>query len=251
MLLAFDIGNTNVGCALFEGERIIARRRFKTDSDQVSFSEVIKELVGGTELPRPDAVMASSVVSGMIGKIGKALEELWELALVEVDSSMDLGVEVNVPCPEAVGIDRLVAAGEAYRVSCRSVLVVSVGTAITVDLVSEAGCFIGGTICLGLQSALWALAERTSFLPEVCLTEPPEVLGQDTPGCIRSGVVYGGAGAVDRLINELSLLSEETPQVFLTGGDASFLSPYLGSTHSVIPDLVLQGLASTYLRSKK
>ena len=252
MLLAFDIGNTSIGCALFEGERIVVRRRFETDPERASYAGEVERALEESEIPGrgPDAAVASSVVSGMAEKLGKAVGDLWGLALVEADPSMDLGIEVEVPRPEAVGIDRLLAAGEAYRLAGGPAVVVGAGTAMTVDLVSGDGRFLGGTISPGLRTALWSLSERTSLLPEVELTAPDGVLGRDTPGCIRSGVIYGTAGAVDRLIFEFLAVSGEGPRVFLTGGDAAFLSPYLRSNHSVAPDLVLHGLASTYRRNE-
>jgi type III pantothenate kinase len=121
-------------------------------------------------------------------------------------------------------------------------VVADLGTAITVDLVSSEGIFLGGTITAGLRQTSKALAIGTSLLPEADIRRPESVLGKSTLECIRAGVVYGAAGAVDRLASELVKEAGGTAEVLLTGGDAQLLSPFLSVRHSVENALVLRGL---------
>ena len=252
VLLAVDIGNTRIGCALFEGERMLSRWRLDTDRDRSvdSYAEDLQRgfAAAGTAADRPEAVIASSVVRGMGDVLGRAVRGLWEVSLVEADVSMDLGVEVAVPRPEGVGVDRLLAAGEAFRLFGGPLVLAGLGTAVTVDLVSEAGRYLGGSIVAGVRTGLWALHARTSLLPEAEPATPGSALGQDTRSCLQAGAVYGTAGAVDRLAEELAKEVEGDPRLVLTGGDASLISPFLRTEHHVAPDLVLRGLAGTWRR---
>ena len=200
----------------------------------------------GIEFRSLDGAIASSVVRGMTRVMSRAVRALSGRRLIEVDPRTDPGIDVVVDRPEAVGTDRLLAAGAAFRQVGGSVIVVDAGTALTVDLVSEAGCFVGGTIAPGLRAMANALASGTSLLPEVKLEAPPSALGRDTRECIRAGVVFGAAGAVDRVVEELIAAADPAPRVLLTGGDATFLSPYLKSSHDSAPDLVLHGLAYAF-----
>ncbi len=252
MLLAVDIGNTRVGCALYEREEALAVWGMDTVPDRSASAygeDLLRALEGAGVSPRAiDAALASSVVRGMVDRMGDVVYEVCGVDLIAADTSMDLGVEVVVPQPDLVGIDRLLAAGEAHRIHPGPVVLASLGTAVTVDLVSGDGRFLGGTIAPGLGTALRSLHGQTSLLPSVDLTEPEAVLGRETRECIRAGVVYGAAGAIDRIAEELSSLAEGDPALVLTGGDAAFLAPHLHSPHQIEPDLVLRGLASTYRR---
>ena len=200
----------------------------------------------GIEIRALDGAIASSVVRGMTRVMSRAVLSSTGRDLIVADPRTDPGIDVVVDRPEAVGIDRLLAAGAAFRQVGGSVIVVDAGTALTVDLVSEAGCFVGGTIAPGLRAMANALASGTSLLPEVKLEAPPSALGRDTRECIRAGVVFGAAGAVDRVVEEMIAAADPAPRVLLTGGDATFLSPYLKSSHDSAPDLVLHGLAYAF-----
>jgi type III pantothenate kinase len=252
VLLALDIGNTRIGCALFEGERMLSRWELDTETDRSSdsYAEALQRglAAAGASGDRPEAVIVSSVVRGMADTLGRAVRGLWEVSAVEAGVSMDLGVEVAVSHPGGVGTDRLLAAGEAYRVFGGPLVVAGLGTAVTADIVSETGRFLGGAIVAGLRTGLWALHARTSLLPEAELTAPGSALGRDTRSCLQAGAVYGAAGAVDRIAEELAQEVEGDPKLVLTGGDASLVSPFLRTEHHVERDLVLRGLASTWKR---
>jgi type III pantothenate kinase len=252
MFLALDIGNSSIGCAIFDGSDM--RTRWSMDTDvglgSVEYSTRLSAVIeqGGIEIRAMDGAIASSVVRGMTEVMGRAVRTLSGCRLIEADARSDPGIDVAVERPEAVGVDRLLAAGAAFRLARGPVIVVDAGTALTVDLVSAAGCFMGGTIAPGLKVMANSLASGTSLLPEVSLQAPASAVGRDTHECIRAGVVFGAAGAVDRVVEELIDIAEGAPRVFLTGGDAPFLSPYLKLSHVSEPDLVLRGLAYAFRR---
>lgn len=247
MILAFDIGNTSIGCAVFEGETAVASWRIPTDPQIAweAYATLVEESASsnGIDGAALTGGMTSSVVRGMGPKLIQAVHSLWGLTCTEVIPSMDLGIEVAVSRPELIGVDRLLSAGAAFRLSKGAAITVGLGTAITADLVSRSGHFLGGTISAGVRTSLWSLANRTSLLPQVEPEAPKSILGTGTVDAIQAGVLYGAAGAVDRLVQELSQASKEDPEVFVTGGDADLVSPYLQSRHQVESDLVLRGLA--------
>lgn len=255
MFLAFDIGNSSIGCAVFDGDDMRTRWRMDTDAGRGSavYSTRIGDVLAGAGIGVRvlDGAIASSVVRGMADVMARAVRSLAGCDLIEADPRTDPGIDVAVAEPEGVGVDRLLAAGAAFRLVGGSVIVVDAGTALTVDLVSAAGCFLGGTISPGLKAMAQALASDTSLLPEVRLEAPASAVGRDTPECIRAGVVFGAAGAVDRVVEELIDNAEGAPRVLLTGGDARFLSPYLRTQHDFEPDLVLRGLAFAFRKRRQ
>ena len=128
-------------------------------------------------------------------------------------------------------------------------VVVGVGTAITVDVISGDGVYVGGSISPGLRTAAWSLAARTSLLPEVVVQADAETVPKSTEENINTGVVVGTGGAIDRLVMTLSERSGlEDYDVILSGGDSRLIGPVLRTDHQVMEDLVLQGLAHTYAR---
>ncbi len=254
MILAFDIGNSSIGCAVFDGDDMRTRWRMDTDAGLAStaYSTCLGNAleragIAATEL---EGAIASSVVRGLTKVMDRAVRSVAGCDLMEANPVTDPGIDVAVENPEAVGVDRLLAAGAAFRQVGGSVIVVDVGTALTVDLVSAGGCFMGGTISPGLKAMAKALATGTSLLPQVDLAAPATAVGRDTQECIRAGVVFGAAGAVDRVVEELRDATDGAPRVVLTGGDAPVLSPYLKSPHDFQPDLVLHGLVYAFRNRK-
>jgi len=152
------------------------------------------------------------------------------------------GIAAKVDKPEAVGADRLMAALGAYRLVGGACFVVDFGSAVTVDVVSEAGDFLGGAIAAGLALSAKALAERTAFLPLVEPARPAAALGKDTRQAMTSGFYYGHAGMVDRLVEVLAAEVGWPKRVFATGGDAPLIAPACSTVDEVRPHLTLQGL---------
>jgi type III pantothenate kinase len=172
-------------------------------------------------------------------------------------SSKDIPLSLDVELPGAVGMDRLVAALAANRIrtpSCAAI-VIDAGTAITVDVVDQAGCFRGGAILCSMRVAARALAAFTDLLPEIDTefsgTRPP-VIGRSTRDAMRSGLFYGCAGAVRELVHEMSRRIGSQPELIVTGGGARPLVDCLQLDYRFIPDLVLDGVvaAADHLRTQ-
>ncbi|MCY3871698.1 MAG: type III pantothenate kinase [Gemmatimonadetes bacterium] len=239
-LLVFDVGNSRLKAALYDDDRLIARVSLSGVQDATQVVNVLKSRFA----PRgaPDRCLVASVVRGADEVIHKAVQTVWGLIPQVVDTDMDLGVDVAVSRPDHVGIDRLLQAGEAFRICAGSVVVAAFGSALTVDLVTADGVFRGGTIAPGLGMGLRALHDETSLLPHVALQAPDSAVGTDTVSCIRAGVIYGAAGAVERLFSEL--VPDGRATLVLTGGDAELIAPFIKFPHRVEPDLVMRALIS-------
>ena len=239
-LLVFDVGNSRLKAALYDGDRLIARVSLSGVQAATQVVNVLKSRFAS--MGTPDQCLVASVVRGADGVIREAVQQVWELMPQVVDTEMDLGIDVAVPRPDYVGIDRLLQASEAFRVCAGSVVVAAFGSALTVDLVTADGVFRGGTIAPGLGMGLRALHDETSLLPQVALQPPDSAVGTGTASCIRAGIVYGAAGAVERLFGELAPDGRAT--LVLTGGDAELIAPFINYPHRVEPDLVMRALVS-------
>ena len=163
----------------------------------------------------------------------------------------DLPIDIRVDAPERVGTDRLLAAVAVNRLRAarQPAIVVDAGSAITVDLVSANGDFEGGAILPGLEMVARAMANQTDLLPFVSYSisdGPPPVIGKSTSAAIGSGLFWGGIGAVREVVTRMSSDVKGDLQLFLAGGDAEKLSPFLPSSAQIVPELVLAGIAVTY-----
>ncbi len=176
-------------------------------------------------------------------------------------SAGDLPLDVRLERPDMVGIDRLVDAVAVNRLRRpgRPAVIVDVGTAITVDLVSADGAFLGGAILPGLEMSARALNEKTDLLPLLDITEfsdPPPALGTSTEAAMRSGLFWGTVGAIRQLVEQLIrqkgtdnlLRSEPVPKIFLTGGAAATVAELLAPDAQYVPHLTLAGIALAAVR---
>jgi len=163
-------------------------------------------------------------------------------------TAADLDIRVAVERPDMVGVDRLIDAVAAnyLRGSGKPAVVVDVGTAITVDLVSDEGVFLGGAILPGIGMSARALHEFTDLLPlidMVELTDPPELVGKSTVSAMRSGLFWAAVGSIRQLTSRMAEEMKAEPQIFLTGGAGKNITRLLGGAAEHVPNLTLVGIA--------
>jgi len=241
MLLALDVGNSSVAAGRFAGERLVATTRVACSelaSLDLSLALGLSEVRPGPE----DRVAVASV-----NPSAQRMVLAWARTQF---STQPLVAEDNLPVqiPDAVvernrvGVDRLLTCLAAYHRSRSACLVVDLGSATTIDAVSDDGVFLGGIIAPGLRMSARALAQGTAFLPEVDLVLPGKVLGRDTVSAIRSGILWGGVEMVGGLLRRLKTEVSDSARVFLTGGDAEMMAPHLPGIDEVAPHLTLEGL---------
>ena len=253
MLLAVDIGNTNITIGLFRNGSLASTRRAGTDA-RTTPDELEHLLAGLLELDDASfADVSAIVVASVVPSVTAALETVAtrrERSLV-VASAGTVPIAVRTERPADVGADRLVNALAASRIHGVPAIVVDLGTATTFDCVDTDGAFVGGAIAPGLELGLDALASRTAKLPRVELREPDRAIGRDTAGAIQSGAIlgYGAlvAGLLDRLRRELaegSRATEADVRVILTGGlSGAAWARSIERVDAIDPDLTIKGLA--------
>lgn len=244
MFLAANIGNTNINLGIFSQGKWQSVRLVP-----IGDQEALKHHIASALQNECFASLRTAIIASVNPLAEKALIRILSdessLTIFKAGSDLEIPIINKTEFPERVGVDRLLNAFAAYRLKKSAVVVVDVGTAITVDAVSAKGEFLGGAIAPGLGLASFSLAEKTSLLPLVKVSEPSSAIGRNTEEAIKSGVFWGTVGLVDALVGRvLKELGEEAP-VVATGGDASLLAPYSELICEIFPHLALEGLHFT------
>lgn len=253
MLLALDVGNTNITMGLVHGEAIVASRRAATrpsttaDELEMLIDGLLR--LDGATLADVTGISLASVVPALTGGV-EAMAERRGLPLLSASSAI-MPIPVRTERPAEVGADRLVNALAVGRLYGAPAIVVDFGTATTFDCIGRDGGYIGGAITPGLEIGLEALASRTARLPRIELTEPKKAIGTDTVSAMQAGVVLGyralTLGLLERIRAELARsekVEESGVQVVLTGGLSA--APWvrdLPGVDAIDPELTLKGLA--------
>jgi type III pantothenate kinase len=250
--MAVDVGNTQTVLGLFEGEEPRGQWRIATEVQRTA-DELAVFLAGlvaleGLRLQEISAVIVSSVVPGLTRSYRNLASGVFGVPFYGVTADMRTGLDNRYDDPEAVGADRIVNAVAAGRHYGFPAIIVDIGTATTVEAVDGEGCYLGGAILTGLDVALDALVSRTAKLPSVDLEEePPRAIATNTPDSIRSGFVYGYAGALDALVRRTrEELGEEGVRVVASGGPARVIVRHCREIETFDPDLTLKGLRILY-----
>ncbi len=257
MVLTIDIGNTTCNFGVFDRGKLasqfsIATQPWRTP-DEVTLQ--LKALAKSRKLhlARAQQILICSVVPRMTSVLVEALKSLGDVPLRIVGQDVDVPLKNKYRYPEQVGQDRLVGAyaawkqfGQGQGVGGKGLgkdcIVADFGTAITIDLVTKKGEYLGGIIAPGLDISLEALAMRTALLPKVELKEPPELLGRDTANSIRSGLLYGCVALTDGLVGRLKAIYAPKAVVVATGGSSPLIAKHARSIDRLKPHLVLEGL---------
>ncbi len=252
MLLALDVGNTNITAGVFAGGRLKRSWRHQTRPD-VSVQELGRQLQQQARDARFDAVVYGSVVPALDETLRRAVLERFHVHAVGVGPQSRLGLKLKVKHPSEVGADRVLNALAALSLYGGPAVVIDFGTATTFDCLSSAGAYLGGAILPGPNMAAQALREKTAKLPLVRVAKPARVIGRDTVECIEAGLYFGYLGMIE---NVLRLTLREMRQggergrvrVIATGGLAALFRRDLPKDVIHAPDLTLDGLRLAYDR---
>jgi type III pantothenate kinase len=241
MLLAVDVGNTQTVLGLFDGERLAEHRRLATERNRTSdeLGALLGEMV---DLGAVDAICLSSTVPALVREYELFAERWAEAPILVVGPGAKTGIPVRYDDPREVGPDRVVnavAAKERHGAPC---IVVDFGTSTNFDVVSAEGEYVGGVLAPGIEISMDALFARAARLMRVDFTQPPTVIGKTTVHSLQSGLVYGFAGQVDRIVEEIRReLGVEAPAI-ATGGLAEIVAPHSRTIEMIDPHLTLEGL---------
>jgi type III pantothenate kinase len=254
MLLAVDIGNTNITLGVFEGEEIHAFWRMASEVNKMAdeYAALLINLLYYQNLKMSDVneVSLCSVVPPLTTTFVDLSERYFHTTPLVVGAGVRTGVRIRMDNPREVGADRIADAAAAHHLYKGPVIIIDLGTATTFGIVSREGDYIGGIIATGIATAAEALFSRTAQLPRVELTPPRHVIGTNTVAAIQSGIIYGYASLVEGMIARIHKELGEKALVVATGGHAGLIAKETKSIDVVNLDLTLIGLRLIYEMNK-
>ena len=250
MIIAVDIGNSNIVIGGIQDERILFEARLRTDPTKTS-DEYCIDLkmifdIHQLRISQIEGSIIASVVPQVLNSIKTALWKLTGKNSLVVGPGVKTGLNIKVENPSQTGADLVVGCVGAMQSFRPPLIVVDMGTATTMVVVDEAGCFIGGCICPGVKISLDALTQRTALLPGLQLDKPKHTIGRNTVECMRSGIMYGTASMIDGMLERLEEELGAKTTVIATGGIAQFIIPLCRSQIHYEKNLILKGLAHIY-----
>ncbi len=250
MLLAIDIGNTNVVLGVFDGERLVENWRVGTNTQITpdEYAMIFKDLFGFARLEfgQITGVILSTVVPPLLPVMVEMSSKYFHLSPLVVTHEIKTGINLRYENPKEVGADRIVNAAAAYRFYGGPVIIVDFGTATTFCAVTKSGDYLGGAIAPGVKISAEALFQRASKLPRVELAKPVKVIGNDTISAMQSGIIYGYAGLVDGIVGRMKQELSTESKVVATGGLAELVSLETKTIREVRPHLTIEGLRLLY-----
>ena len=256
MILAVDVGNTNITCGVCRGEEIVASFRITTKMPRTSdeYGMMLGTLLEKNQVNEKeirDAIIAS-VVPNVMHSLQNAIIKYLGITPIVVEAGIKTGIRVATPNPQQIGADRIVDAVAAYELYGGPVLVIDFGTATTYDLVDSEGAFLGGVTAPGIRISAKALWEDAAKLPEIEIKKPEYVLGKDTITSMQSGLVYGQIGQTEYIIRKVK---EENnvpdAKVVVTGGLGRIIANETSAVDVYDPNLTLKGINIIYKKQNR
>ena len=255
MLLAIDIGNTNIVIGCIEAEHICHELRLATDlvktSDQYWMD--LKGVLALYDLKAEaiEGVIISSVVPPVLNSLRTAVMKLTGKKPMVVGPGLKTGLNIAGGNAGQVGSDLVVASVAALQEYRPPIIVVDMGTATTMMAIDQTGTFVGGSICPGVKLSSEVLTSRTSQLPGISLEAPKHAIGRNTIECMQSGIMLGAACMIDGMIERMEQELGMQATVLATGGISRFVIPMCRREIIYDRDLLLKGLRILYENNKR
>lgn len=261
MLLAFDVGNSNIVLGVFDDGKLLNNWRLETDSRKSAdeYGMTIHNFFEyeGLKFEDIDDVIISTVVPSMIFTLQHLSTKYFNTRAIIIEPGVKTGLIIKYDNPKQVGADRIVNAVAAYHKYGGPLIIIDFGTATTFCAISSKAEYLGGTIAPGLKISSEALVEKTAKLPKVDLEEPGHVICRNTIQSMQSGLVYGHVGLVEFVVNkmkeELRAYDPEAgePKVIATGGFATLMDSESNAIDEIDKMLTLEGLELIYKKNKE
>lgn len=250
MLLTADIGNTNITLGLFDRDNYINEFRLASDKDlsKEEYEVLLKSLFKDYKI---DGCVIASVVEELNIKFRAAVDNVFNIESVFVDSGINLGIEIKTDFPDEVGADRIANAVAVSNLYEGAVIVIDFGTATSFDIINSKHEFLGGVIAPGINTQMKCLKTSTSKLPKIEVSISNSAIGHNTTEAILSGVIRGSACMVDGLIKQCEKELDERAAIVATGGYCGLIANYLERQFDCVnPILTLEGLKYIYNLNK-
>ncbi len=256
MLLAIDIGNTNLVFALCEGLEVRAQWRIRTDAHRTADEYAVWLFTlmarAGFEAGAVKAAIISSVVPDANFSVKRFVRDYLscEPQLVSA-ATLNVGMKINIDNPRELGADRIVNAYAAWENHKHALIVIDFGTATTFDVVSGRGEYEGGVIAPGINLSLEALQRAAAKLHGIAIAHPSAVVGKNTTAAMQSGIFYGYAGLIEGIVARIKAERGETMKVIATGGLAPLYADATAIIEEVDENLTIRGLCLIHARAKQ
>lgn len=254
MLLAVDIGNTNITLGVFDGDKLKITWRVATGIHRMAdeYATLLLDLFDRRSIS-PSQIkeaVVCSVVPPLIAVFEEVCRRYLGISPLVVQAGVKTGVRILLDNPREVGPDRIVNVAAAHHLYGGPLIVIDLGTAITFDTVSKEGDYLGGAIAPGIAIATEALFNRTAMLPRVELVRPRKAIGKNTITAMQSGIIFGYAALIEGMVNRIRRELKGEVKVIATGGYAELLAQETPVIQEVNPDLTLIGLRLIYEMNK-
>lgn len=250
MILAIDMGNTNIVIGGIDSEKIYFSERITTThvKTALEYAINIKNIleIHGLDKSQFEGAIISSVVPPLNATLSSAVNKIFGFRPKLVGSGMKTGMNILMDNPKAVGSDLIVDAVAALKDYPCPIIIIDMGTATTMSVVDKSGNYTGGVILPGLKVSLDSLTSKTAQLPQISLDIPAKVVGKNTVDCMRSGIIYGTAGMLDGIIDRMEEELGEKATVVATGGLSRFVVPLCRHEITYDEQLLMKGLLILY-----
>lgn len=254
MILAIDIGNTNIVVGCMDGDRMLFEERLYTDVKKteleyaISFKYVLE--LYEIDVEKLEGGILSSVAPPVTSKVQKAVEKVIGKEIMVVGPGVKTGLDIKIDNPAQLGSDLVVGAVAGVAEYGCPLVIIDMGTATSFTVINEKRQVIGGMIMPGIMLALESLSSGTSQLPKIGLQPPRKLIGSNTVDCMRSGVLYGNAACLDGMIFRIREELKTDLTVVATGGLASSIIPYCREKILIDDGLLLKGLKLIYYKNR-
>lgn len=261
MLLAFDVGNSNIVLGVFKDRELITNWRIETDTNKSAdeYGMIVRQLFDyeGLKMSEVTDIIISTVVPSVLYTLQHLSMKYFNKRAIVIESGVKTGLVVKYDNPKQVGADRIVNAVAAYHKYGGPLIIIDFGTATTFCAVSDKAEYLGGTIAPGLKISSEALFEKTSKLPKVELEEPGTTICKNTIQSMQSGLVYGHMGMVEFIVNKMKrelaevVGADKKVTVVATGGLSTLIDNGVDCIDHVDKMLTLEGLEIIYEKNRK
>ena len=255
MILAVNIGNTNITIGAVKGKTIVFQARLRTDTTKTSdeYAIDLKMLLAIRDIPTSEieGAIVSSVVPQVLNALKTALTKLFSKNILVVGPGIRTGLNIRIDNPAQTGADLVVGCVAALKLEKPPLIVIHLGTATTLMVLDQNGAMIGGSICPGIRISMEALTQRAALLPGLQLDAPRRTIGRNTVECMRSGIMVGAAAMLDGMVERMEAELGSKATVIATGGIAKFIVPMCKTPIIYDKDLLVKGLAALYRDNKR
>ncbi len=255
MILAIDIGNTNIVIGKYKNDTLTYVTRMVTDAHK-SESEYAVNIKSILSLDKSDSdeiegAIISSVVPPLTRTIKSAISMLYGVEAIVVGPGVKTGINLQVDNPAQVGADLICACVGAYNKYPAPVIIIDMGTATKIMVVDNLGTFMGVSIAPGVELSQKALSGGTAQLPQISLEAPSRVIAKNTVECMKSGVIFGNASMIDGMIERIEKELGFSSKIVATGGYSSSVIPHCKNDITLDENLLLDGLYTIYKKNPK